>query len=271
MLGRVVAMVAVLVLPPVAAAAGEAEAVAPGRVTPLFNGRDLTGLRPWLKRSGHQDPKKVFTAHDGMIHVSGEDDGYLATEKEYRDYYLVVEYKWGEKTWPPREDKARDSGVLLHCVGEEGAAGGVWMESIECQLIEGGTGDIILVKGKNSPAVTATAIEKDTGDPDKPHKEFYFQPGAPPHSFTSGRINWFDRDPQWRDIKDFRGRKDVENKPGEWNALEITCDGDSLTFKLNGVTVNAATKSSHTKGKILFQSEGAEIFFRKIDLTSIKK
>ena len=33
------------------------------------------------------------------------------------------------------------------------------MESIECQMIEGGTGDFILVKGKNQPSLTST-VEK---------------------------------------------------------------------------------------------------------------
>src|SRR5437016_2111858 len=64
----------------------------------LFNGKDLSGLHTWVKDSGRDDPKKVFTVHDGMIHVSGEANGYAATDKEYQDYHLIVEYKWGQKT-----------------------------------------------------------------------------------------------------------------------------------------------------------------------------
>ena len=40
---------------------------------------------------------------------------------------------------------------------------------------------------------------------------------------------------------------------------------------LNGKVVNEGTKSSHTRGKILFQSEGAEVFFRTIELHPLKK
>ena len=58
---------------------------------------------------------------------------------------------------------------------------------------------------------------------------------------------------------------------GEWNRFEITCEGDTITIVLNGVTVNAGTKASHHKGKILFQSDGAEVFFRKIDLVPLPK
>jgi hypothetical protein len=156
-----------------------------------------------------------------------------------------------------------DSGILLHCVGEDGAAGGVWMESIECQMIEGGTGDVILVKGKNAPKVTAEAEQRG--------KQWYYKPGAPAKEFTGGRVNWYGRDPDWKDMKGFRGKEDVEKPVGEWNTLECICDGDRLTYILNGKTVNKATQASHTKGKILFQSEGAEVFFRRIDLKPLKK
>ena len=40
----------------------------------------------------------------------------------------------------------------------------------------------------------------------------------------------------------------------------------SITNIVNGYVVNVGTKSSLTEGKILFQSEGAEIFFRKIEV-----
>jgi hypothetical protein len=33
---------------------------------------------------------------------------------EYENDRLVVEYKWGEKKWPPREDRPRQSGIVLH-------------------------------------------------------------------------------------------------------------------------------------------------------------
>jgi len=83
---------------------------------------------------------------------------------------------------------------------------------------------------------------------------------------NSGRINWFNRDPQWKDALDFRGEKDVEHPVGEWNTLECIADGDKLTFILNGVVVNEATRVKPQKGKIQIQSEAAEIYFRKVEL-----
>jgi hypothetical protein len=230
----------------------------------LFNGKDLTNFYTWLQKLGkNNDPKKVFSVNNGMIRVSGEIFGGLITEKEYENYHLVTEFKWGEKTFPPREKAARDSGILLHCVGEDGAAGGVWMESIECQMIEGGTGDIILVGGKGKPKITVCAQKRGS--------EWYYKPGADTREFTSGRIDWFARDAAWKDIKGFRGKNDVENPVGEWNKLECVCNGDRLTYILNGKVVNEGTKASHTHGKILFQSEGAEVFFRTIELLPLTK
>jgi hypothetical protein len=153
--------------------------------------------------------------------------------------------------------------VLLHCVGADGAAGGVWMESVECQMIEGGTGDIILVAGREKPTLTATALKRGN--------EFWYDPKAPSRSFTGGRINWFGRDPTWKDVKGFRGKQDVERPVGEWNRLECVCDGGKITNILNGTVVNEGTNCSHTRGKILFQSEGAEVFFRRIELLPLKR
>ena len=229
----------------------------------LFNGKDLTNFYTFLVKHGkNNDPEKVFTVQNGIIRISGKVFGGLVTEKEYENYHLVVEFKWGKETWPPRKDRAMDSGILLHCVGEDGAAGGVWMESIECQMIEGGTGDFILVKGKNQPTLRVRTDKRDG---------YYYNPKAKSKNFNSGRINWYARDPDWKDEQGFRGKEDVENPPGEWNRLECICDSGNITNTLNGKIVNKGTNASHAKGKILFQSEGAEVFFRRIELLPLKK
>ena len=252
----------------------------------LFNGRDLTNFYTYLVKYGkNNDPEKVFTVEQetvlvpagrrllrgrpryqavtqGMIRVSGKVFGCFTTEKEYENYHLVVEFKWGDETWAPREKATMDSGILLHCVGADGAAG-PWMESIECQMIEGGTGDFILVRGKGQPKLTVTA-EQRAG-------QWYYKPGAPAKEFSGGRINWSARDPDWKDIKGFRGKHDLENPIGQWNTLECICDSGKITNILNGRVVNAGTNASHTKGKILFQSEGAEVFFRRIDLLPLSR
>jgi len=238
----------------------------------LFNGKDMTNFYTYLVKLGkNNDPQKVFTVVDGAIRVSGEVYGCFTTEQEFENYRLVVEFKWGTKTWGNRAKAAMDSGILLHCVGPDGGSGydkegkpsGPWMESIECQMIEGGTGDFIFVRGKTQPK--AKAPVKKIGN------QWYYDPKGEVREFPPGRLNWYGRDPEWKDVKGFRGKNEVERPAGEWNTVECICDGDKITNILNGVVVNACSNASHTKGKILFQSEGAEVFFRRIELLPLKK
>ncbi len=224
-----------------------------------FNGRDLAGFYAYTRGHGYEDPLNVFTVRDGMIRASGEEFGGLATGGNFSDYHLVVEWKWGEQTWGSRAKAARDSGILLHCTGPDGAAGGQWMESIECQIIEGGTGDLLLVGGKGKPRLTCEARTGADGQP-------YFEKGAPAVARDRGRINWWGRDPSWRDSLGFRGKRDVERPSGEWNRTEVICDGGRVVVLVNGLLVNEGTDASPAAGKIQFQSEGAEIFFRKIEV-----
>jgi len=229
-----------------------------------FNGKNLDGFYTYLHDNKYEDPKKVFTVQDGVIRVSGEEFGGFATKEDYANYHLVVEWKWGEHTSGARKDKARDSGILLHCVGPDGAAGGHWMQSQECQIIEGGCGDLLMVAGKEKPSLSC---EIRIG----PDKQFYYEKGGMTVTRDGGRYNWWGRDPAWKDVVDFRGSRDVEKPRGEWNRMEVVCDGDTITNIVNGYVVNVGTKSSLTKGKIQFQSEGAEIFFRKIEVRPLVK
>jgi Domain of Unknown Function (DUF1080). len=131
-------------------------------------------------------------------------------------------------------------------------------------VIEGGCGDFIMVGGANKPSLT---VEARVGA----NKDHYWEKGAPPVTKNSGRFDWFGRDPEWKDQLGFRGRADLEKPTGEWNRSEVIADGDSLTNLVNGVVVNHGTKSSHTAGKIQLQSEGAEIYFRRVELLPLDK
>ena len=250
--------------PGVPAFAREVPEIRSGSPVLAFNGKDLTGFYAYTHDHGYNDPNGVFTVRDGLLHVSGREFGGVATCGNFSDYHLVVEWKWGAKTWPPREKASRDSGILLHCVGPDGAAGGHWMESIECQIIEGGCGDLLMVGGKGKPSLTC---ETRVG----PDKQPYFEKGGQALTRNSGRFNWWGRDPAWKDVLGFRGKADVEKPAGEWNRIEVVCRGDTITNLVNGVVVNVGTKSSLREGKIQFQSEGAEIFFRKIEVRPLLK
>ncbi|OHB70926.1 MAG: hypothetical protein A2V70_19505 [Planctomycetes bacterium RBG_13_63_9] len=65
--------------------------------------------------------------------------------------------------------------------------------------------------------------------------------------------------------------KSAEKEPGEWNRYEISADGPTITLVINGQEVNRATDCDVLAGKIGLQSEGAEIHFRKVQLTPTPK
>lgn len=172
-----------------------------------------------------------------------------------------MDWKWGGGTCPPRVDNARDSGVLVHSVGEDGGYSKTWMHSIECQIIEGGAGDFIVVgDGSDNFAITSPVKKEIQGS------SHVYDPKGDPVTIHSGRINWWGRDPDWADVKDFRGKQDVQKPVGEWNHYEIIVDGPKIALRLNGVKVNECMNAKPSKGRIQLQSEGAEILFRRVDL-----
>jgi hypothetical protein len=224
----------------------------------LFNGKDLAGFYTFLRSKGkNNDPDKVFTVQDGAIRVSGQEFGYFCTEQEFENYHLTVEFKWGAETHAPRKDRARDSGILYHFPST--APDRVWPTSIECQIIEGGTGDIILVGSASmaneerlKPYFAGVKLSDDG------------------KRIISGRVNWYGRSPEWKDVVNFRGKDDLEKLVGEWNVVEVIADGDNFTHIVNGKEAARGMGAEPRKGKILFQSEGAEIFYRKIELKPLK-
>lgn len=82
-------------------------------------------------------------------------------------------------------------------------------------------------------------------------------------------IDWFARDPEWKDCIDFRGNNDIENPVGQWNRLECIVLGDKLSAYLNGFLVNEAYHFTPSRGKIQIQSEGAEMFIGKVEIVPI--
>jgi hypothetical protein len=214
----------------------------PGRsqenVIHLLTGSDLSPFYTCTKEHGtNQDPDNVFMMTNGVLHVSGQNFGYLATRREYSNYKLVAEFKWGEETWGERLTNARDSGILVHLGGKDQ----VWPKCIECQMIEGGTGDMLVVSGAY---ITVDGVRKG------PRIERFDRPGRNP----------------WQDIKGFRGPHEIENPHGEWNTLEVVCDGGKVGITVNGHKTIEGTNAIPAGGKIGIQTEGAEVFFRRLDV-----
>ncbi len=235
----------------------------------LFDGKDTARWYTFLRDHGKdRDPNGTFTIRDGILRISGQDFGGLITRDEYANYEVRAEYAWGGKVWPPREKTARDSGLIVHCTGPDGAVGKTWMEGIQCNMLEGATGDISITATSPKYTFKAQAEERPAGK----KTGLYWKEGAPVHTFAPGpgsRLLWFGRDLSWENVLGFRGKNDVEKGVGEWNTLVVTLKGDTMTVRLNGVTLSRATDLGVTRGRLQIQSEGAEVLFRKITLTPL--
>ena len=196
-------------------------------VQQLFNGKDTGGWYSFLDKLGkNQDPEGNFTITNGLLHVEGKNFGYLATEQAFANYYLKVVFKWGQHQYAPRATGKRDSGILYHFGAD--VPDKVWPKSLECQVQEGDCGDYWCVDGAliDSPNHTAT---------------------------------------EWAMRRIYR-TADFENPCGEWNTIEIVCNGNQSEHYVNGHLVNTGTKANVSAGKILLQSEGAEIFYKTVEL-----
>ena len=249
----------------------------PGGVIRLFNGRTLANFETWLVDHHTEDPEGVFSVDtiDGTsaIKISGTIWGGLITKDAFRHYRLVAEFRWGGPTSGERATRTRDSGLLLHAQGRLGNTArnfnGPWISSIECQIIEGGVGDLILVAGFEEdgsrilPSVDATTHKDRDG-------EDVYDPAGLLRTFMSGRVNWSGKSEDWTDRTGFRGANDVETPALGWTRIEVIADEDALLYYVNGSLVNAASNASVTDGRIMIQSEGAEIFVRKFELHPLR-
>jgi Domain of Unknown Function (DUF1080) len=234
----------------------------------LFDGHSLGDCYTWLKDAQRNDPRDVFRVTDGMLHITGDGLGALVTDNRYRDYHLVLEYKWGDRTWRERKDAARDSGLLIHSSGIDGGYHGIWMPAIEVQIIEGGVGDFVFVPGNDEQGrPVPLSLSCDVGrDRDG---EVIWKAGGVRETFALGnlrRVNWFGRDPDWADTKGFRGDEDVDSPVGQWTRLDVRSDRRHIEVFVNGAKVNEAFGASPSAGRLQLQSELAEVFIRRWEL-----
>lgn len=230
-----------LVILLIAAAVARAEdSVRPSRTIALFNGKDLTGFGTWLQDTKRDDPRGVFSVTEGgLLRIFGDGFGYLSTDKSYMDYRLVAEFKWGTLNWRGRERMARDSGIFLHSAGPDGNSfdgSGAFKAAIECQIMQGAVGDLLLINGRRADGSRVPVRLTATAAPDRDVDGWptWRKDGRPVTLKMGGRLNWFGKDAGWKDVLDCRGRGDVESPRDEWTRIECVGDGDSITVVVNG-------------------------------------
>jgi len=276
----------------VAAAIGIAIAPARARVlapsqsawTSLWNGRNLDGWTTWIatpdrsvavanvKRDEtgkyvepigpERDPLGIFSVvqiYGGpAIRISGQVFGELRTKTSLQNYHLRLQFRWGDKKWPPRAgaDTPRDSGLLYHVHSAPGDGGRVWARSIELQIQEHDVGDLYAIG-----SVIAVRAKARRG--------------------TSPLLYDYDANGEWTFFSQAQGasgrcikQPDNEKPTGEWNTVELIAFGQDSIHIVNGrivmrlhgpLDISGAVPVPVTSGPIILQSEGAEVFYRDVE------
>ena len=126
-----------------------------------------------------------------------------------------------------------DSGIFVHCIGPDKA----WMTSLEINLAtkpKDHSGDLVLLGGPTVKIKVNGEVKKG--------------------------FSYLRR----------RGEINYEKPVGEWNTLEILCDGGKLQVSINGKVTLEGTDAEPHAGKIFLQSNKGEIFFGKCELHPLK-
>jgi len=215
-----------------AAVLAAADAIVPDRTVALFNGRDLAGWEadvPARDKDATLPPS--FVVRDGLLVSTGKPEGHLVTTEAYRDYRLVVEYRFPEQ--------AGNCGVLLHA-SKPRALYGMFPQSIEVQMMSGNAGDFWCI-GEN-----ITVNDMETRRPRKPGQAWGGGEG---------------------DARRILNLTDGSEKPvGEWNEMVIEARGHTLKVWVNGDLVNEGFDATTDRGKIALQAEGTVVEFRRVEI-----
>jgi len=105
-----------------------------------------------------------------------------------------------------------------------------------------------------------------------PHKIFPKSVEPQGRYFDHGKLFFigFGKNDKKEQTFDAKAHKKAIKKSYEWNTTEVTAKGDgSIEVRINGVLVSTG-RSELTSGPIGFQSEGARIHFKNIQIKELK-
>ncbi|MDR1415854.1 MAG: DUF1080 domain-containing protein [Prevotellaceae bacterium] len=196
----------------------------------LFNGKDLTGWYTYTKAYGENNDV------EGAFAV---ENGTLHFDGASMGYLCTSDsyknyYLRAIFRWGEKKYAPRENAPrdsgILYHFSDT-ADNDLWPLSIECQVQENDCGDYYTVGG--------STLESPNLSPE----------GQP-----------------YRIV-----RTDNFEKPAPaWNTIEIICIDNTSEHYVNGQKVNEATNLSVAEGKILLQLEGAEIFYKSVELLPLK-
>lgn len=199
----------------------------------LFNGNDLEGWHIDVpKMDTVPEAINPFIVRNGMLVSLGTPRGHLITDAIYENFRLEVEYRFA--------GEPGNCGVLVFASTPRSLYK-MFPKSIEVQMMHENAGDFW--------CIVEDITTKDMLARRGPKEEW---------GITEGKK---------RRIKNLT---DGSEKPlGEWNAMTVECLGNKVKVWVNGDLVNYGYDATARSGQIALQAEGAEVEFRKVELTPI--
>jgi len=201
----------------------------------LFNGKDLSGWHVDVPEMD-KNPKAInpFIVRNGLLVSLGKPEGHLITDAIHQNYRWEIEYRFA--------GKPGNCGALVHASTPR-ALYSMFPKSVEVQMMHQNAGDFWCIVED----ISVPEMEKRRGPKEK-------------WGITEGKE---------RRIVNLT---DGSEKPlGEWNSMTIECVGSEVKVWLNGDLVNHGFNATASKGQLALQAEGAEVEFRKVWLTPIRK
>ena len=195
-----------------------------------------------------------------VLKVTGEIYGCAFTKNEFENYHLKLKVKWGKKKWPPRTDKLMDAGVVYHSQGKCGVDyWRSWMLGQEFQVMQGHMGDYWNIG--NAAIDIKAFLPEGTMNPVASPKQSFLSVG-------SGTAN-----------TGFCMRSaDYESDMDTYTNIELICFNGRSLHIVNGKVVMILSNSRYwdgtsfqplIKGKIQLQSEGAEVYYKAIQIKKL--
>ena len=199
----------------------------------LFNGQNLSGWHIDVPdMDSDSTARNPFIVRNGMLVSLGTPNGHIITDSVFQNYTLEVQYRFA--------GEPGNCGVLVHASTPR-ALYSMFPKSIEVQMMHENAGDFWCIVED----ITVPEMEKRRGP----------------------KENWGITEGKERRIMNLT---DNAEKPlGEWNTMIIEVRGNTIKVWVNNTLVNEGSDCTTSKGQIALQAEGAEVEFRKIELTSL--
>ena len=208
----------------------------------FFNGKDFTGWGISTNNKGASEGKELWSVlADGTLRAEGDPDNNPKTRQQSGLYTLSQDYGNFELSFDYRytgQEQGKNSGVWVLGGEKFVDSGGAFPASIEVQLRLKWEGDLLLkqlsLKPEQGYQLSADANKANAR--------------------IAARREGLNIDPV-----------------SDWTPMKIRVeptdnDGTTVSVWLNGQLVNKGIHAGRDQGRIIFQSEGADIEWRNIKL-----